>query len=111
MNPYNIFNNSFIGYYIDNYNDVLNYAAPTDGSAVLFANLNEGMMWSKKIINGVPYVQPYRLMPINNEGRPPEVINTVSTTDQKLDKLIELLGGKINESAVSNEHASESIKK
>ena len=111
MNPYNFFTNSFAGYCIDNYNDVLNYAAPSDRSAVIFANLNEGMLWSKKLINGIPYIQPYRLIPINNEGKPPEPIQKLST-DEKLDKLIDILTRRElnNERQISDEHVNESAK-
>ena len=105
MYNFNMFNNSFMGYYVDSYNDVLNYAAPTDGSPVLFANLQEGLLWSKKMINGIPMIQPYRIMPINQEGTPKA---PQSTTDEKLDTLINLLLKKegTNESTGSTANAS-----
>ena len=88
MYNFNMFNNSFIGYYVGDYSEVLNYAAPSDGSSILFANLEQGLIWSKKLINGQTYIQPYRILPINNESKPPEIKDT---KEDKLDKLIEIL--------------------
>ena len=110
MYNFNLFNNnSFIGYYINDYNDVLNYAAPSDGSAILFANLDQGLIWSKKLINGQSYIQPYRIIPINNESKPPEQVKQ-QTTDEKLDQLLTILLRRENESTGNDEHASKPVK-
>lgn len=67
---------SFIGYYVGDYNEVLNTAVPTNGEAVLFANLDQGMIWSKKIVNGLPTIQPFKIIPIYQEAqKQPESIN------------------------------------
>ena len=106
MYNYNMFNNSFMGYYVNDYSEVLNYAAPTNGSPILFANLNEGLLWSKKIIDGTPVVQPYRIMPINQEGQPQQTIKQSTSIDEKLDTLITLLlkkeGGNESTDATTN---------
>ena len=67
---------SFIGYYVNDYNEVLNMAVPSNGQSVLFANLDSGMLWSKKIINGVPVIQPYHIQAIYQEAsKPQEAVN------------------------------------
>lgn len=109
MYNFNLFNNSFIGYYVNDYSEVLNYAAPSDGTSILFANLEQGLIWSKKFIQGQTYIQPYRIIPINNESKPPETAKTVSTED-KLDQLLTLLLRRENESAGNDEYASKSVK-
>jgi len=109
MYNFNLFNNSFIGYYVGDYNEVLNYAAPSDGSAILFANLEQGLIWSKKLINGQSYIQPYRIIPINNESKPPEPVKQ-TTTDEKLDQVLTILLRRESESAGNDEHATKSIK-
>ena len=75
-NPYIFNNNSFVGYYVNDYNEVLNTAVPSNGDAVLFANLDSGMIWSKKIINNIPTIQPFKIIPIYQEvQKQPEPIN------------------------------------
>lgn len=96
MYNFNLFSNSFIGYYVNDYSDVLNYAAPSDGSSILFANLEQGLIWSKKFIQGQTYIQPYRIIPINNETKAPDIPK--ETKEDKLDKLIEILLRRENES-------------
>ena len=108
MYNFNLFSNSFLGYYVNDYSEVLNYAAPSDGTSILFANLDQGLIWSKKLINGQSYIQPYRIIPINNESKPPEPVP--SSTDEKLDKLLDILLRRENESTIRTEHASKSAK-
>ena len=74
-------NESFIGYYVSDYNEVVNIAAPMNGSPILFANLEQGCLWSKKMINGQTYIQPYKLEPINNVGVPKQPLNDVLNND------------------------------
>lgn len=42
--PYGVGNDTFIGYYVNDYNDVINMPAPSNGQSVLFANLDSGML-------------------------------------------------------------------
>jgi hypothetical protein len=67
-NPYFYNGNSFVGYYVTDYSEVLNTAVPSNGDAVLFANLDSGMLWSKKIVNNIPTIQPYSITPIFQEA-------------------------------------------
>ena len=67
-NFYSNFDNSFTGYYVNDYSEVLNMVAPVNGSAVLFANLDKGKLWSKKIIQGQAFIQEYEIRPVNNSG-------------------------------------------
>ena len=67
-NPYFYNGSSFVGYYVTDYSEVLNTAVPSNGDAVLFANLDSGMLWSKKIVNNIPTIQPYSITPIFQEA-------------------------------------------
>lgn len=86
-NPYfyNTNHSSFIGYYVGDYSEVLNTAVPTNGDAVLFANLDQGMIWSKKMINGVPTIQPFKIIPLYQEAqKQPESINNSADIMEEL---------------------------
>ena len=100
-NPY-MFNNSFVGYYVNDYNEVLNTAVPSNGDAVLFANLDSGMIWAKKIVNNIPTIQPYSITPIFQEAtRQPAPTNNNSDIMDMLKSMqaeIEKLKGGNNES-------------
>ena len=74
--------NSFVGYYVSSYNDVLNMAVPSNGSPVLFADLTNGMLWSKKIIQGIPTIQPYRIQPVYQEIQKPAENRTTDMMDE-----------------------------
>ena len=100
-NPYyySTGHNSFIGYYVGDYNEVLNTAVPSNGEAVLFANLDQGMIWSKKIINNMPTIQPFKIIPIYQEvQKQPEPVNNSSDIMEELKamkaELAKLKGGK-----------------
>ena len=96
MNQYNNYNpyfqtsyndNSFIGYYISDYNDVLRMPVSSSGQPTLFVNLNQGMAWSKKNLNGQSYIQAYSLLPINTEGTPKEENNNGDVLNKIISKL------------------------
>lgn len=95
-NPYNYFNgNSFVGYYVNDYNEVLNTAVPSNGDAVLFANLDQGMIWSKKIVNNIPTIQPFSITPIFQEAtrqsapinNNPEIMEMLKSMQTEIEKL------------------------
>lgn len=69
---YNSARNSFIGYYVNDYTEVLNTAVPTNGEATIFADLEKNMIWSKKLIGNTPCVQAYRITPIYQDGQKPQ---------------------------------------
>lgn len=103
-------NNKFVGMYVENENDVLNAQIPADGTAMLF--VGNGIMWSKKFVNGQPYISTYRFEPINNVGEPKginnqdneetskngknDAINQILDYLDKLDKRILAIEGKDN---------------
>lgn len=87
MYNYGFNDNSFLGYYISDYSEVLNAPAPTNGTAILFANLEQGMLWSKKIIQGQAYIQGYKIAPINLEGAPKSNDDIIKQIMERLDKL------------------------
>jgi hypothetical protein len=104
-NPYyyNQSNSTFIGHYITDYSEVLNTAIPTNGEAVLFANLEQGMIWSKKMVNGVPNIQPFKLLPLYQEvQKQPEPINNSADILEELKymkaEIEKLKGGKVDDS-------------
>jgi hypothetical protein len=83
-NPYFYNNNSFVGYYVNDYNEVLNTAVPSNGDAILFANLEQGMIWSKKIINNIPTIQPFKIIPIYQEvqKQPEPITNSIDVMEE-----------------------------
>lgn len=104
-NPYFSQNNSFLGYYVSDYNEVLNMAVPSNGEAVVFTDLNQGMMYSKKIVNGIPYIQKYKISPIYQEVQKAEtndnsdILAELRAMRAELD---ELKGGRYDESNVKS---------
>jgi hypothetical protein len=101
-NPYFYNGNSFVGYYVNDYSEVLNTAVPSNGDAILFANLDSGMLWSKKIVNNIPTIQPYSITPIFQEATRPQVPTNNNTEIMEMLKSlsaeIEKLKGGTNES-------------
>lgn len=84
--------NSFIGYYVSDYSTVLNTSVPQNGMPILFADLSQGMLWSKKYVQGQAYIQPYSLTPINTVGEPSDPNDMRSQLDEirkELNKLKE----------------------
>lgn len=98
-NPYFYNGNSFVGYYVTDYSEVLNTPVPSNGDAVLFANLDSGMIWSKKIVNNVPTIQPYSITPIFQEAtrekvainNSPEIMDILKSLQAQIE---DLKGGK-----------------
>lgn len=58
--------------YVNDYNDVLTYPTPQDGSAYLFVNLDKGLLWSKKFVDGQNSIQAFSIQPFNNIGELPQ---------------------------------------
>ena len=63
--------------YVNDYQEVVNYPTPADGNAVLFFNLDKGILWSKKFINGSNSIQAFTIAPLNSVGAD-RVNNTTS---------------------------------
>lgn len=96
-NQNSLMTNSFIGYYINDYNTVLNSAVPLNNS-VVFADLEHGRLYSKKIVNGMPMVQSFEIKPLYGEQMKPDKKPITQDDINKaiLDKL-EMLERRINE--------------
>ena len=98
--------------YVNDYNDVVNYPTPADGNAVLFFNLDKGILWSKKFVNGSNSIQAFTIAPLNNvsndvinntpnnetplgEPKTDDIINNLldrtTNLEDKFDKLMEML--------------------
>ena len=58
--------------YVNDYNDVITYPTPQDGSAYLFINLDKGLLWSKKFLDGQNFIQTFSIQPFNNMGEVPQ---------------------------------------
>ena len=50
--------------YVKDYQDVVNYPTSADGKATIF--IGNGIMWSKKILDGKNCIQAYSFAPIND---------------------------------------------
>ena len=95
-NQNSLMTNSFIGYYINDYNTVLNSAVPLNNS-VVFADLEHGRLYSKKMVNGMPMVSTFKLEPLYGEESKIEKPKMTQDDINRviLEKLTEL-EGKIN---------------
>ena len=97
--PYNnngLMNNSFIGYYIDDYNVVLNSAVPTNNS-VIFADLTHGKLYSKKLVNGIPMIQAYSIQPLYGKEEAVEKPISQDDINKAILNRLEKLEGLLNE--------------
>lgn len=54
--------------YVDNYEEVEKAQVPMDGSVTMF--FTDKVFWTKKIVNGQPYINAYYFNPINSQGEP-----------------------------------------
>lgn len=59
--------------YVNDYNDVVSYPTPSDGNAMLFVNLDRGLLWSKKFVNGSNSIQTFTIQPYNTVSTEPVV--------------------------------------
>lgn len=55
-------------YYVTDYNEVATTPTPQDGTASLFVNLDKGVLWSKKFVNGANSIQAFSIQPLNEFG-------------------------------------------
>ena len=77
---YNYFNQNYLtAYYVSDYQEVLNTPVSTNGEASLFVDLTSMIMYSKKMINGQTYIQPYKIEAINNIGSSQNVTKEADT--------------------------------
>ena len=90
MNYLNFSNDTFIGQYVSSYDDVISIACPFNGQPLICADLNNMMLYSKKNVNGIPTIQPYKLTPIYQEATKPQQNNTNDVLNQILNRLEKL---------------------
>lgn len=62
---------TFMGIYVNDYNQVINTAIPISGQTVLFADLDNGRLWSKKLVNNMPVIQSFEIKPVYEEVKQP----------------------------------------
>lgn len=95
QNLQNMNNKRFNGMYVDSEQEVLNAQVPADGTPMLF--VGNGVMWSKKFINGQPYISTFSFSPINNVGEPSSINNqednknVLKENDTTLNRVLEQL--------------------
>ena len=53
---------------VSTYQDVENYPTPTNGTAVLLFNYDDGVFYSKKFVNGQSTIQPFKFLPLNSSN-------------------------------------------
>lgn len=59
--------------YVNDFNEVVNAQVPLSGDAILF--IGEGIMWSKKFLNGQPYISAFNFAPVSHVNEPTTVVN------------------------------------
>ena len=95
QNLQNINNKRFNGVYVDSEQEVLKAQVPADGTPMLF--VGNGVMWSKKFVNGQPYISTFSFSPINNVGEPNNINiqnenkNAVESEKTQLNQVLEKL--------------------
>lgn len=58
-------NDTGIYVYAQDYQQVVSYPTPADGKATLFINLDKGIGWSKKFVNGTNVIQSFTISFLN----------------------------------------------
>lgn len=79
--------------YVNDYNDVISYPTPSDGNAMLFINLDKGLLWSKKFVNGSNSIQTFMIQPYNTVSTEPIVQEQEQENKRSVDieKILERL--------------------
>ena len=74
--------------YVKDYQDVVNYPTSADGKATIF--IGNGIIWSKKIMDGKNCIQAYSFSPINDNQTSIQSTNeNVSNKDDIRDALLD----------------------
>lgn len=74
--------------YVKDYQDVVNYPTSADGKATIF--IGNGIIWSKKIMDGKNCIQAYSFSPINDNQNSIQSTNeNVSNKDDIRDALLD----------------------
>lgn len=67
---------------VTSYQDVENYPTPTNGTAVLLFNYEQGVFYSKKFVNGQSVIQTFTFIPLNNNDN--KVEEQPQSTEEKI---------------------------
>ena len=74
--------------YVKDYQDVVNYPTSADGKATIF--IGNGIIWSKKIMDGKNCIQAYSFSPINDNQTSTQSTNeNISNKDDIRDALLD----------------------
>ena len=73
--------------YVKDYQDVVNYPTSADGKATIF--IGNGIMWSKKIMDGKNCIQAYSFAPINDTQTNQSTQENFSQPDDIRDSLLD----------------------
>lgn len=74
--------------YVKDYQDVVNYPTSADGKATIF--IGNGIIWSKKIMDGKNCIQAYSFSPINDNQTSIQSTNeNISNKDDIRDALLD----------------------
>ena len=65
--------NQFLGYYIQNDQELSTLACPMNGEAILCVNMDSGKMYAKKMLNGIPVINAYEFKPIESKDLMKEI--------------------------------------
>jgi hypothetical protein len=68
---------------VTNYQEVENYPTPTNGTAILLFNYEQGIFYSKKFVNGQSVIQPFTFMPLNNNSETNTANSTNNTAEEQ----------------------------
>lgn len=94
---------SFIGYYTDDYNKVLSSPVPPN-QAIVFVDLAHGMLYSKKMVGMTPMIQPYKLSLyyVEETKKPENPLDTIVAKLNAMEQEISALKEAQNESPATN---------
>lgn len=115
--PLQATNDKGIYVYVKDYQEVVNYPTSADGKATMF--IGNGIMWSKKIMDGKNCIQAYSFAPMNEVQAQPQQDNQTQQTiqpnisEQLLDNICERLNmieEKLNNSINNNEGNKKYVK-
>lgn len=110
--PIQTSNDKGIYVYVKDYQEVVNYPTSADGKATIF--IGNGIMWSKKIMDGKNCIQAYSFAPMNEVQAQSQNDTQQQTNipEQLLDNICErlnLIEEKLNAQTIPNDN--ESVKK
>lgn len=106
--------------YVQDYQQVTSYPTPADGKAILFINLDKGIGWSKKFVNGANVIQSFTIGLLNTydnsvvqpSGAPEATPNVadnelldnlmerMTKIEDNFEKLLSALNGKEQQNAI-----------